>query len=308
MLSSMTDDTERSTPEGYPQKDGVLRAMLLRSLAPPAGSHPDNVHEQYPSIVVLAQEWQKLAALAISGEVHAALLGLERNRVHELLGCIAAAGEQLGLAWTVQQDLQRWLASESDGQPMATRALAETCSYFTLGSANAVANATLRTLLLNSEARPVLTELDKTTYSPFSDEKSDWPSFSGKLVNNLKAGARVVGNVDVDHLVLITEQLLEDDHWKLMVNRRGLDYHRWRPQSIVGGVPRSSFWEPVQGGGSRISQRSTGVFQGDSGVDHLAVSEIATNGLLVLGGAMRTWLNQWPLAMAGVGAEMFRIP
>lgn len=35
MLSSMTDDTERSTPEGYPQKDGVLRAMLLRSLAPP---------------------------------------------------------------------------------------------------------------------------------------------------------------------------------------------------------------------------------------------------------------------------------
>jgi hypothetical protein len=61
MLSNMTDDTERSTPEGYPKKDGVIRAMLLRSFAPPTDSHLDNVNEQYTSIVELAQEWQKTA-------------------------------------------------------------------------------------------------------------------------------------------------------------------------------------------------------------------------------------------------------
>jgi hypothetical protein len=304
MLSNMTDDTERSTPEGYPKKDGVIRAMLLRSFAPPTDSHLDSVNEQYTSIVELAQEWQKTGARAIQGEAHAALLNLERNRVHELIGCIAAAGEQLGLAWTSQQDMQRWLASENDGQPMATRALAEACSYFALGSANAMANATLRTLLLNSEARSAIP--NKTAYSPFSDKKWDWRSFDGNLVKDLKACARAIGNADADDLIFITEHLSQDEPWKLMVNRRGLDYHRWRPQSIEGGVPRIPFWEPIQGGGSCLSVRGSGVVQADPGADHLTVSEIATNGLLALADAMHRWLAQWPLAMAGVGAKIFK--
>lgn len=302
------DDNARSTPEGHPGEDGVVCAMYLTSLAPPSGSRPDNTREQYLSIAKLAQEWQKTGTGAIWSEAHAARLGLERDRVHEIVGCVAAAGEQLGLAWTAQQDMQRWLASESSGKPMATRAFAEMCSYFALGAANAVANATLRTLLLNSEARSTLTKLRKTKYLPFSDEARDWCSFNGDLVGYLKAGAHAIGNADADHLVLITEQLWQDGRWKTMVHRRGRDYHRWRPQSIEGGVPRNSFWEPVREIGSRLRRYSDSGFQADLDAEHLVVSEVVTNGLLALADAMRAWLTQWPSAMAGVGAQMFKAP
>jgi hypothetical protein len=61
--------------------------------------------------------------------------------------------------------------------------------------------------------------------------------------------------------------------------------------SIEGGVPRSSFWEPLPGG-SRLAQYSSGVIQDDPAADHLTVSKVATNDLMALPDAMSKWSTQ----------------
>jgi hypothetical protein len=306
MLPNMPDVDE---PDNPPEEGGVIAAMILSSFGSFDGRRPIEAGQPYESIRQLSVEWQKTGAGAIWGEAHAALLGLEQDRVHELFGCIAAAGEQLGLAWTAQQDMQRWVAFASDGQPMAVRALAEVCGHFALGAAQTVGNATLRTLLLNATAQPILKKRGKAEYNPFSDGRPDWCFFNGRLIDNLKVGAGVIGDIDADQLILITESLLHDARWQLLVERRGLDYHRWRPQSIEYAVPRSSYWEPLpERGERRLRQLNSGAFRADPDADHASVAEIATDGLLALEQAMYAWLCQWPLAMAGVGAKMFIPP
>ena len=75
------------------------------------------------------------------------------NRLLELHGLAGAIGEQLGLAWTAEQDVQRFIATSAgrltEHQRLVQRALAETAAYFLLGASHSLANMVLRIVILN---------------------------------------------------------------------------------------------------------------------------------------------------------------
>jgi hypothetical protein len=75
------------------------------------------------------------------------------NRLLELHGLAGAIGEQLGLGWTAEQDVQRFIATSAgrltEHQRLVQRALAETAAYFLLGASHSLANMVLRIVILN---------------------------------------------------------------------------------------------------------------------------------------------------------------
>jgi hypothetical protein len=87
----------------------------------------------------------------------------EANRLLEIHGLMGAIGEQLGLAWTAEQDVQRLhLTSERRDDienRMATRAISELAGHVLLACAHSLSNLVLRLLLLNAEAANQLTEM-----------------------------------------------------------------------------------------------------------------------------------------------------
>jgi hypothetical protein len=86
------------------------------------------------------------------------------NRLPELHGLAGAIGEQIGLAWTAEQDVQRLVATAANRMPehqrLVQRALAETAAYFLLGACHSLANFVLRLVLLNAAAATHLGEVD----------------------------------------------------------------------------------------------------------------------------------------------------
>ncbi len=74
----------------------------------------------------------------------------------EIHGLAGAIGEQLGLAWTAEQDVQRFVATREGRTPehqrLMQRALAELGGHFVLGGTHSLTNFTLRVLLLNKPA------------------------------------------------------------------------------------------------------------------------------------------------------------
>jgi hypothetical protein len=107
--------------------------------------------EPYPATVQTALEWQNIGVHATWSEMHGATHGLPKGRLSELIGRIAATGEQLGLAWTCEQDMRRWLDSSAQKPTtwsVAARALAEITGYYAISAGHGLANVTLRTLLV----------------------------------------------------------------------------------------------------------------------------------------------------------------
>ena len=94
-----------------------------------------------------------------------------RNRLLELHGLAGAIGEQLGLAWTAEQDVQRFIATSAgrltEHQRLVQRALAETAAYFLLGASHSLANMVLRLVILNPGALNLLSGRDRARCPEF---------------------------------------------------------------------------------------------------------------------------------------------
>jgi hypothetical protein len=124
-----------------------------------------------------AASWQQLSQYGADAEHHATPSLLRRNyrlngklaevperrrrvpppnRLLEIHGLAGAIGEQLGLAWTAEQGVQRFRSTGSSRSPehqhFVQRALPELAGHFVLGIAHSLGNFTLRLLLLNDKA------------------------------------------------------------------------------------------------------------------------------------------------------------
>lgn len=81
---------------------------------------------------------------------------VDPNRIEELCGLMGAIGEQLGLAWTAEQDLQRIRRTPQLRDPfahvMVQRAWAEMVAHFVLGAAHSLGNLAVRVLVVNQAA------------------------------------------------------------------------------------------------------------------------------------------------------------
>ena len=283
--------------------DRPIVAMALRTLAA-ANSLPPNAERE--SVLELAIDWQKFGVHATWLELLGTRLGVERDRLHELVGCVAATGEQLGLAWTADQDTQRWQTVQSDGQSMALRALADITAHFSLGAAHGVANATLRTLHLAPTASDVLARKRFAQYPAFSDDRGAWPTFGRRLLLALDEAAKATGAAAVVDLVATLTALLGDARYQRLDERRGMDYHRWRPQSLPngGGVPKASLWDRSQPG--VVSLAGGGSYPPDPLAIPGPVAAIATDGMMAVVDCMRAWEAAWTPALDAIGVKIFR--
>lgn len=168
----------------------------------------------------------------------------EPNRIFELHGLMGAIGEQLGLACTIERDVQRFLATADERTPehqrLIQRALAETSGYFVLGAIHSVGNLVLRLLLLNASAAATVNGKygQAGGFPPLSDNREAWRTLNPGLVTNLAAAAKVSGNQVMTQAVTAVQALQASPAFIDLDNRRGMDYHRRRPQSVEHASPR----------------------------------------------------------------------
>jgi hypothetical protein len=295
-------------PIAVPEDANVAAQVLSRIGWMPRDTRLAEVPNPRTSVQATALEWQTAGVQAQWLEIHGVLKGAGEGRVSELVGRAAAAGEQLGLAWTLDQELQRWYAAADDhpGLSMAARALAEMCGYYVLSAAHGLGNITVRTLAVNEASAK---ELDQRRpraqgFPPFSERREAWPPFTRALAMDARAAGRATGEPSVNALCDVLVNLVEDARWNDMERQRHDDYHRWRVQGLPGGtVPRRSLWDRPSAGSMRLS--GGGNFY--EPVDHRALATIAGDALDALGDAMARWDALWPAALRDLGLPLFKV-
>lgn len=104
----------------------------------------------------------------------------------------------------------------------------------------------LRVVLCNPSASAVVNAVKRNRsaagFQPGSDHKAAWPAFApmGELWSQtLPEAAEHGGLKPLRDLVDRLTQLQQDDRFRALEERRGMDYHRHQPQSVDHASPRS---------------------------------------------------------------------
>jgi len=164
------------------------------------------------------------------------------NRIVELHAMIGAIGEQAALCWGFEQDAQRFHATrkeigEEHHRPVL-RALAEAGGHFLLGAAHSLGNLGLRIALLDPLAGPAIQAArPKADFGPGSDDKRAWLSLS-ESSKILADAASASSNVPLVRISAAVSGLAVDPRYVALDSRRGMDYHRLRPQSVPHASPK----------------------------------------------------------------------
>lgn len=224
--------------------------------------------QAHPGPATEAIEWQQVSSIGAAAELEAFPIPLRRtitwngtvhviqpgtgtpppeaNRLLEIHGLMGAIGEQLGLAWTAEQDVQRLqltsaLRDDIENR-MANRAIAELAGHFLLGCAHSLANLVLRLLLLNAAASEHLVAMKKYSkasgFAPGDDSRDAWPTLNGLLLKDMVAAADASESQNLSFLVKTLDDLYTSSAFRDLDGRRGMDYHRRRPQSVAHTAPR----------------------------------------------------------------------
>lgn len=182
----------------------------------------------------------------------------EPNRILELHGLMGAIGEQAGLARTFELDVQRLIATErlrdAVQQRVVQRAMAESAAHFTLGAVHSLTNLVLRLLLLNGPAAAVIEKAwpDSGGFPPLTDDRRAWVTLNRYTVRDLGRAERASSNAFMSRSVEALRVLYRSDAFHDLDERRGMDYHRRRPQSVAHSSPRRKAVE-VSGGSMSIA-------------------------------------------------------
>lgn len=280
----------------FPASGGEVVAMVSISL------HPRGIRTRDPEILGLAPvslEWQKVGAQADVLEMHGTTHGMPEGRMYEVAGRAAAAGEQLGLALAALSDAHEWLDpanEEKRTRDMGARATAEVAGYYAKGAAHGLANVAIRTLMTHPSTADGLNIAFKSAkgFAPFSEAPGAWVSL------NAHVAAKVVDAIPdnfgpaVQSLGSLLVDLVEDPQWDALADRRDVDYHRWRPQSIAGGVAPQTPWDSSVPGSRFMELDFTSRYVP---TEPTAIVAEATAGVIALGGRMGTWLDHWFVAV-----------
>jgi hypothetical protein len=275
---------------------GEVVAMVPLSL------HPHGEKTSVKSLLELAPvslNWQQLGSQADFFEMHGTTRALPEGRMYEIAGRAAAAGEQLGLALAALSDAHEWMDPANEtrrGRGMGARATAEVSGYYAKGAAHGLANVALRTLTMNEKVEAELTKRFKSAkgFEPFSEAKGVWQSLNEPVADDIVAAIPATFGPEMQLLDSLLVDLVKDPAWIALANRRDVDYHRWRPQSISGGVEPEMPWDSSVPGSKFID------FGGSSRYIPTEPSVIvaeATDGVVALGTRMGEWLEAWPTAV-----------
>ena len=164
------------------------------------------------------------------------------NRVVEIHAMVGAIGEQAGLCWTFEQDAQRFDATRkaitAEHHRLVLRALSEAGGHFLLGAAHSLGNLGLRIALLDEQAAlAVQAAHPRADFRAGSDDRKAWLSLS-KSSATMAAVAGASANVPLGRIAAAVSGLAGDPSYVALDSRRGMDYHRLRPQSVPHASPR----------------------------------------------------------------------
>jgi hypothetical protein len=166
----------------------------------------------------------------------------EPNRIVELHAMIGAIGEQAVLCWGFEQDAQRFDATRrkisEEHHRLVLRAISEASGHFLLGAGHSLGNLGLRIALLDPKAGPAIQAArSKADFAPGSDDWRAWLTLS-KSSEALDKAARASSNVPLCRIAAAVSGLASDQRYVDLDTRRGMDYHRLRPQSVPHASPK----------------------------------------------------------------------
>lgn len=164
---------------------------------------------------------------------------------------IGAIGEQAGLCWTIEQDAQRFDSVRrkisAEHHRLVMRALSEAAGHFLLGAAHSLGNLGLRLALLDVQAgRAVSAARPKADFSPWTNDAQAWLSLA-QARELLTKAASVSANVPFGRIAAAVSALSVNQRYRDLNERRGMDYHRLRPQSVPHASPRNGIWRSGDG-------------------------------------------------------------
>lgn len=284
------------TAETGETSDGSRARISISSLF--AGSEASYI-EFDGQLFDTAIRWQRHGNDAEFAEMSAVANRAEPGRMYIIVGRIASAGEQLALAGIAYRDARAWLANGGTGAAVRVpaRALAEVVSYFAISAAHGLVNVTARLLALEERSRVILAAREKSSrgFPPFDPKDTTWLPINTRTVESLEA-ASVHHQPAVRDSVTLLRALVDDQRWSGLVDRRNTDFHRWRPQSVEGGVATTSPWlgfEDYQ----VLTVRDGGALIPESHEQLIADTRL---GLERLEATMRAWIELFPDARRAV--------
>jgi hypothetical protein len=173
------------------------------------------------------------------------------NRVVELHAMIGAIGEQAILCWGFEQDAQRFDATRhtisEEHHRLVLRAYSEASGHFLLGAAHSLGNLGLRIALLDPQAAcEIQAANSKADFAAGSDDRRAWLSLSvsSKVLTD---AAGKSSNIPLGRVVAAVCGLACDPRFVALDTRRGMDYHRLRPQSVPHASPKRGITQPGDG-------------------------------------------------------------
>lgn len=252
----------------------------------------------YPSLMRRTRTWNGVRHVT---EPRAGKAPRDQNRILEIHGLMGAIGEQLAMAWTTEQDAQRLVITADQRDDLTTRLMlranAELVGHFVLGATHSLANLVLRVLLLNSAAAESLRNDCRTTFPPGSDERAEWPTFGPTMARHLRRAARAGNTESMIALAQSVSTLRTGKAWDNLDGRRGMDYHRRRPQSVAHTAPRAGTVS-TDGATTRMVMVSPAL-EADADAD--LVHAVAVAALEDLAGCMREVRRAIPNAVRSEG-------
>jgi hypothetical protein len=167
------------------------------------------------------------------------------NRVLEVLGLMGAIGEQLGLALTADLDARRLISEAGDASSekiafrLRIRAMSEMSAYYTLGAGHSLANLTLRILLLYPK---VALQIDPggRKYPVGDDSRKAWETL--RSLSSLFKKQEQTTQGALRELIAAVIGLQSSAAFKALDERRGMDFHRRRPQSVEHRAPTAGIY------------------------------------------------------------------
>jgi hypothetical protein len=225
------------------------------------------------------------------------------NRLNEIHGLIGAIGEQAALCWTFEQDARRQISRRNSAPDdavyrIALRATSESSAHFLLGAAHALGNLGIRTALLDSSANTVIRSKAKgASFAPGADDRASWLTLA-TATSFLTEAVQHTPNDPLRRLVRHIEGLRHDPAFKALENRRGMDYHRMRPQSVPHTSPRSAGPMTTLPGILQFASAGAAV---DPDADGESVHQVLVEAMEPLRATMVRMRSTIPLAIRGAG-------
>jgi hypothetical protein len=181
------------------------------------------------------------------------------------------------------------------------------CGYYAIGAGHGLINVTLRTLLFSPASANAIHRVKRYRradgFPPFSTTTAAWIPFNSDEVDLLWPAASAANDESVTNWFKIVDKLAKDPSWNGLTRRRNEDFHRWRPQSISGGVAPRDPWDYGPGFTSLTGYTHSQY----KPLDPSTLITEAQEGLEALGRAMGDWMGAWPAALKGVGCPIFQV-